>query len=49
MLQNKVKHFRKDYVPGSKNEFGLLKDLEKMLENKKEDLLIRAGKVFEKL
>ncbi len=42
MLHQKVKHFRKDFVPGGREEYLLLKELEKSIEHKMEELLRKA-------
>lgn len=42
MLHQKVKHFRKDFVPGVREEYSLLKDLEKSIEQRMEYLLRKA-------
>lgn len=43
MVHQKIKHFRKDFVPGSGEEYSLLKELEKNIENKMEAKLHKAG------
>ena len=43
MLHRKIKHFRKDFVPASKEEYLLLKELEKGIEDKMETMLHKAG------
>lgn len=42
MLHQKIKHFRKDFVPDAKEEYALLKELEKGIMNKKEKILDNA-------
>ena len=42
MLGNKVKHFRKDFVPDAREEYLLLKELEKNIEDKMEKKLHKA-------
>lgn len=42
MLRNKVKHFRKDYVPDAREDYLLLKELEKNIESKMETKLHKA-------
>ncbi len=42
MLHKKIKHFRKDFLPGSKEEYTLLKDLEDYIEAKKKKILGKA-------
>jgi len=44
MLCNKIKHFRKDFVPDSREEYLLLKELEKNIANKMEAKLQKADK-----
>jgi len=48
MLQRKVKHFRKDFVPDAREEHPLLKDLEKTIADKKEKILDKAGENIQK-
>ena len=43
MLYQKIKHFRKDFVPGSREEYLLLKELEKNIEDKMAAKLHKAG------
>jgi len=43
MLRSKIKHFRKDFVPDSREEYEKLKDLEKSIDKKMEELLDKAG------
>lgn len=47
VLHRKIKHFRKDFVPASKEEYLLLKELEKNIEDKMEGLLKKADKNIE--
>jgi CHAD domain-containing protein len=42
MLHRKIKHFRKDFVPASKEEYLLLKELEKNIIDKMEAMLHKA-------
>ncbi len=42
MLLRKTKHFRKDFVPGSKEEYATLKELESQLLEIKEKMLDKA-------
>ena len=42
MLYQKIKHFRKDFVPDSREEYLLLKELEKSIESKMEVMLHKA-------
>jgi CHAD domain-containing protein len=44
MLHRKIKHFRKDFVPALKEEYLLLKELEKSIEDKMEAMLKKADK-----
>ena len=44
MLCNKIKHFRKDFVPDSREEYLLLKELEKNIAGKMETKLQKAEK-----
>ena len=44
MLSNKIKHFRKDFVPDSREEYLLLKELEKNIAVKMETILQKAEK-----
>jgi CHAD domain-containing protein len=46
MLLDKVKHFRKDFVPDTREEYGLLKNLEKSIEEKMEIKLKKAEDSF---
>jgi len=43
MLHSKIKHFRKDFVPASREEYQQLKDLEKDIEHKMELMLVKAA------
>jgi len=43
MLHSKIKHFRKDFVPTSREEYQQLKDLEKDIERKMELMLAKAA------
>ena len=43
MLQRKIKHFRKDFVPDSGEDHRLLKELEKTIMDKKQKILNAAG------
>ena len=43
MLHSKIKHFRKDFVPASREEYLQLKDLEKDIERKMELMLAKAA------
>jgi CHAD domain-containing protein len=43
MLLQKVKHFRKDFVPGAREEYLMLKELEKNIEDRREKKLQKAG------
>lgn len=47
MLHQKIKHFRKDFVPGSREEYALLKELEKKIEDKMEAKLHKAAESFQ--
>jgi CHAD domain-containing protein len=42
MLYRKIKHFRQDFIPDSREEYLLLKELEKNIENKMETKLKKA-------
>ena len=42
MLHQKIKHFRKDFVPDSREEYLVLKELEKSIESKMETKLQKA-------
>lgn len=42
MLHRKIKHFRKDFVPASKQEYLILKQLEKSMEKKMQTKLHKA-------
>lgn len=44
MLYRKIKHFRKDFIPDSREEYLLLKELEKNIESKMETKLQKAEK-----
>jgi CHAD domain-containing protein len=44
MLYRKIKHFRKDFIPDSREEYLLLKELEKSIENEMETKLQKADK-----
>lgn len=44
MLLRKLKHFRKDFVPDAKQEYVLLKTLERNIEDKMEAILNEADK-----
>lgn len=44
MLHRKVKHFRKDFVPDAKEEYKLLKELERQIKDKMETILGDADK-----
>jgi CHAD domain-containing protein len=44
MLYRKIKHFRQDFIPDSREEYLLLKELEKNIENKMETKLQKADK-----
>lgn len=46
MLYEKVRHFRKDFVPDARTEYILLKDLEKNIEDKMEVKLRKAETGF---
>jgi CHAD domain-containing protein len=46
MLYEKVKHFRKDFVPDARNEYELLKSLEQKIEEKMEVKLRKAEDNF---
>ena len=46
MLDQKVKHFRKDFIPSSRHEFDLLKQVEEDVEANKQELLKRCRKIF---
>jgi len=43
MLHRKIKHFRKDFVPDSREDHRLLKELEKAIMDKKQKILSSAG------
>jgi len=43
MLHSKIKHFRKDFVPASREEYQQLKGLEKDIERKMELMLAKAA------
>jgi len=43
MLHSKIKHFRKDFVPASREEYQQLKDLEKDIQRKMELMLAKAA------
>ncbi len=49
MLLRKVRHFRKDFIPAKNEDFSLLKDLEKNIEEKMESLLQLADKHIQSL
>lgn len=49
MLCRKIKHFRKDFVPDSREEYPLLKELEKNIESKMETKLQKADKEIQEL
>ncbi|WP_276501736.1 CHAD domain-containing protein [Terrimonas pollutisoli] len=42
MLHQKIKHFRKDFVPDAKDEYQALKELESNIQGQKEKLLDKA-------
>ncbi|MGZ8550376.1 MAG: CHAD domain-containing protein [Chitinophagaceae bacterium] len=46
MLRRKIKHFRKDFLPGSKEEYTLLKNLEDQIEAKKKKMLDKAKAII---
>lgn len=46
MLLKKIKHFRKDFIPSSREEFDVLKQLEKEISEKKQQLLNSCMKIF---
>ena len=48
MLQRKVKHFRKDFVPDTKEDHRLLKELEKTIMDKKQKILDGADENIHK-
>ena len=47
MLHQKLKHFRKDFVPDAKEEYQVLKELENNILGKKEKLLDKAKNAVE--
>ncbi len=47
MLHRKVKHFRKDFMPSSREEYQLMKELEKSIEAKMGKLLKKADIIIQ--
>ncbi len=47
MLHQKIKHFRKDFVPDSREEYLLLKELEKNIESRMEVMLHKADEIVQ--